>query len=250
MKLKIPSLPISFSKEEVKKTITDLIEGQGWKKEEILFTELKFNLVPFFTFRYDVFFESKSEEGEKIVSETQTGFSTLDAVTGELNETFSSIIEQTSVTVEEISDELEFEEVTPTLSVKEAKRIAQIKMAEKLGTGKENILISGVKLLLVPFWDVFVTLEEKIPLQFRVSGVNGEVFGKTQIPERGKEFSEITSEFFSELKDPRAWIKYSTGIVSDTAGFILKGYSPKKWLWTIILIIVLVLIALWIFEII
>ena len=109
--------------------------------------------------------------------------------------------------------------------------------------------------IYVPFWVVYVTVAEGT-FKIKISAINGEVFGSEKVPIREKGFMEITEETLEELKNPKAWLKYTKEIVAGSGKREIKkptkeirkherheiGISPVNVLVFIVLLIVLALL--------
>ncbi|MEW6295493.1 MAG: hypothetical protein AB1467_04340 [Candidatus Diapherotrites archaeon] len=263
MKLKDYSFPVSFSLEEALNLIKEFAEPKGWKNIEL--AEAFMSFTPYFIFSYDAFIESRPEpegEGEdeglgsisaeKIVSETMNGKDALNALTSELEEGIAaSIDEGIELTKEvEVPKGIEVEEKSTLMTEDEARKIAQIKVAQKLGVGKDNVIIHQLRKVLFPIVFVSVSIEGEEQQEFLFSGVDGSMLSEVELPERGQTASEIFKDTLSDLKRPSSWLKYSAGIVSGLAGGLKKGLGAttaphRRWFVWALLIIILILAFFW-----
>ncbi len=230
MKLDKPSLPISLSKEDALSQINETIMEKNWREEEIEISELSLLYVPFFVFNYEAFQESKAEESEQpVVSETQNGCMALNAFDSELNEEIAQLFEEEELNLEKKTPkEVAFELQKTRLNDEEAKQIAQVKVAAQLSLGKDNIIISALELVYVPFWLTIAKVGEE-EYRVEINAVSGAMTGLEELPERGKGYGELAKETVSELKDPFAWAKYSASIIIDIAKWIWNS-APVQWL--------------------
>ena len=247
MKLKEASLPLSFNLEDTTNLVKELLKSRNWHEVEP--AEIKLVLEPYFVFRYDAYFESSSEEAGKIVSETSSGNGAMNALTGELDEEVPELLGEQPELVQEIPDETKIEAKPSVFKEEEAKKISRIKIAQKLGTGKENVIISSFKLIRIPFWLVSLSLEEET-LELMVSATDGTVLNEEEIPERGKGLWELTKETMGDLKKPHSWVKYPRDMMAGTAGMVSEKKERKPFKLSsrtliAILIIIIIFLILW-----
>lgn len=257
MYLDSPAFPINFPVEQAVAEIESMVKGRYWHDFEV--GELKLVYTPFWTFSYDAFTEAPgapaSGEGEdeesigaggraagRIVSETSSGKMALNARTYELVEEVSYLYESAEGEMQNMpTSEYPYEIQRPKLvRTRVAERIIAVRLAAQLGLPKENVILSGLELVYLPQWFVWVTVAEGT-FHLQINAYNGEMVNSEQVPERERGWLELTSETLEELKQPDAWIEYTREI------------SQSAWLWfaenrqmqVILLGIIAVLVALW-----
>ncbi|MFH0714202.1 MAG: hypothetical protein V1847_00395, partial [Candidatus Diapherotrites archaeon] len=92
MPLNQPAFPISFPLEDVSSSLESLLKEKGWRNFDQ--GDISLSYTPYYFFSYDFFTETEEPESKvKFVQETNSGFSSLNGSTGELNESLYSIIE-------------------------------------------------------------------------------------------------------------------------------------------------------------
>jgi len=256
MKLEQESFPLSFSSDQVKNLIEELVKEKDWTDFKIKETRIEFT--PFYYFSFDAFTESK-EEGT--VSETLHGTNVFDPINSQLNEGMALSLQGTQLTKEiDVLEKIQFTEHKCGMNEEEAKIIVQIKIAEKLKIKKDNVLIHQLKKALFPAWFVSVEVNE-VEYQLIISGIDGRMLSEDTIPFRRKKFGELFQETLSDLSSPKGWADYSKGILSGAPPEKEKKAVPSEkketksflstWnLMMIILIIVLIFLILWTFGII
>ncbi len=246
MKLKEKSFPLSFSLEQTTEFIKNTLEQKNWSDFEVI--EVKIVFFPYYFFSYEVFFE----EENKTVSQTKSGKAVLNGMTSQLEEISlpeeADLIEE----IEEIPENISFEELQFKLSEK-VELISQIKIAEKMQVPKDNVVIHSLQKVLFPVWIIDFAVETN-NFQFMLSGVDGSVIKEEEIPERLQGFWEITSEALSELKHPKAWAEYTSSVVSDSTNFAASGNFFDNLLHNrrfqiLILLIILIIVVLWSYKV-
>ena len=259
MHLDKTSFPISFTFEDCVAYIESLIKSRGWTNFEV--ADVKLVYYPYWFYRYDTYEESvdetvsledeeAEEEGDEglatdggSVTSTSSGYLALDAVTAEINEEIASFIEsEEPKRIKEVEEGYEFGVPRHKIKQHGAEKIAPLKTAEHLGVPLDKVIISHLKLIHVPYWNINVSVAEGV-YAFEINAVSGEPTSEEEIPEREKGWMEITNETLEELKQPGAWVEYAAQISGGVLG------SIKKFLWRIlsnrtILITILLLILL------
>ncbi len=251
-----PVVPVSFEAEAAMDSVKEHIRAQGWRRVNT--SPPKLLLVPYYFFQFTVFFEeTHKDKGHKVLVDSETGSLAISAVDGEIDEAVAGIIDENieSLTHEISEDTVRLERAR--IPRKDAEKIAQIKTAELKEVERKNTLVSNVQLVLVPQWDVHVKSEEH-EFDFLVSGVSGEILGGPDVPERGKNFSELAEETVGDLRHPHAWLEYFKGLaetiwniltwrpfwdfVFAVVGMAWRAVSSNR----VVQVLLLVLILLWI----
>ena len=236
MYLGTPSFSLSFSLEEIKKTVAETLKKKNWHK--FSHGDITLSFVPYYIFYYDAFFEEKTETGARKIIETQRGRLALNALTAEIEEEIAEELEETELTRKTPNVPIETEK--PEMNAKEAEKIALINTASFLETNAKNVIISQFKMVYYPIWILGIEVAEG-NFELRVSGTTGEVFEEEQIPERKKGLMEITSEALNELRSPKAWGKYAAGTGKTIAGSgTLRKILTNKWFIIAVLLLVLI----------
>ena len=247
MYLDRPAFAISFPLESCLEEIESLIKSKHWTQFEV--AEVNLVYLPHFFFNYYSYLEEKREDMDKaVVSDTVQGVMALDAQTNELDEGMAALFEEkVPQTSHRPAAGYKFAVEKPLASERDAPQLAQIKMAHKLELPKENVLISGLKLVYAPVWVASVTVAEgNYRLEF--NAVNGELLSEAEIPEREKGWLEVTSETLGELKEPGAWVRYSTTV--GTSVFDLLATNPLTQAFLAnrqLQILLLSILAVWLF---
>ncbi len=247
MYLDRPAFAVSFPLESCLEAIESLIKSKRWTKFEV--AEVKLIYAPFFFFNYYSYLEEKREDTEQpVVSDTVEGTMAMDAQTNELDEGMASLFEEeVPQTSHRPQQGYKFEVERPLVSERDAPQIAQIKMAKKLELPKANVLISGLRQVYVPVWVASVSVAEGT-YRLEFSAVNGETLSETEIPEREKGWLEVTSETLSELKEPGAWVKYSTSVGGNLFDFLANNPVTQAVMSNRQLqIMLLAVVAVWLF---
>ena len=250
MLLNKPSFPISFTFEDTVALIEDLIKARGWTEFEV--ADITLVYTPYWIFNYTAFQEAISEDTKaKVVSDFSEGQIAMNAETGEFNDEVAGLME--GYTLERIrkpEENYQFQINHPRIEEEQVKKIAPLKLAQKMQLGRDNVVISGLTMAYVPTWIVNISVAEGV-FRIEVNAVTGETFGEEEVPEREKGWMEVTQETLEELKEPGAWLRYSSEIMGSTSqalGTSLTGFLSAFWynrkLQITILVIILLIVAL------
>ncbi len=215
-----PVFPISFEIEKVAGLIEATLKKKNWQSFDR--GEVKLVLQPVYIFYYDAVFE----EGGKPSGKGERGRLALNAETAELNKGLAETMPPDNKLVKELPDDYPLIVRKPLFSAAEAEKIALLKTSALIGADRNNVVLTGFKVVYYPMWLAFVTVKEKT-YELEISAVTGEIFGEEQVPEREKGFVEITKETLHELKEPGAWVKYSKEI-ADLAGDKIEGKGSSE----------------------
>lgn len=245
------AFPLSFTVEELTAFVEGLVKEKDWREFKV--GEISLSYKPFYFFNFTSFTELKDEEsGMMTVSGSESGKMVFDAESGELNEELSYLIEENSPTSSVKPPQgYPCETIPPAFSIQEVKKIAGLKLAEKLSLPKDNVEVSGVRLVFVPVWIAFITVSQGT-FKIEVNAVDGSLMREEQVPFREKGFLELTGETLQELKQPGKWLEYSKGIAgsvyhSSLLHSIGKAIMQNYWLQIAIIIFLIVLIILAVF---
>jgi hypothetical protein len=211
-----PVYPISVKLEKAAEVIEKALREKNWRRFEK--GEIKLVLTPFYLFYYDA-----ALPGEK-KGKTERARLALNGETAELGKELADSIPDDASLVRELPDEYPLVVRSPLFSEPEARKIAVLKTASMLGVSREDLVLTGFKMIYYPMWIAFATVAGQT-YQLEISAVSGEVFGEEKVPEREKGFVEITKETLEELKQPGAWVKYSKEIAAIAGE---KLYSHKE----------------------
>jgi hypothetical protein len=242
----VPVMPLRVSKEDASESVADELSSNAWHETETPAPIIE--LVPFYYFNYDVYIETKDEESHsQSVTDARSGKGCVNAIKNVLDDVCAELInpelvEQTF----ESEEEQEVKVRKPLFESGEAKESIQIKVAAKEGVPKNNVLLSGIKLVFVPFWVFNVQLEEdnKEKIELRMNGINGSFdHEESPVPYRGKTKTELVSETVQDLKSPANWVSYFSQTIR---GFLemLNPNQPHPNRWMLIFLLVLVVLFL------
>jgi hypothetical protein len=262
-----PLLPLKVTGKKVAKDIESSIKEKNWHEFKI--ATLKLSLVPYFLFNYH-YFKEKEVNGEKIIESSVDGFLLLNGESVSVEKDLSNLVKSNIKDVSNEAPLIPFEEKETTIDKKEQSEIIQFKIAEYFHVPKENVVISNVKKVLIPFYETFVEVKEGI-FNIKINAVDGKVYGIDEVPEREKGFVELTKETINDLKDPKKWIEYTKELLVESGKFtknkgkkvsiitskkIIEKTKKKEFLssltnmfmsnWFLILLIIIALFLIWV----
>lgn len=215
MLLDIPAVKNRLSINDVLGILDGVIKQKHWRTFDV--ASLKLVYIPFWTFNYDLYMEAKDQLG-RTQSQAVGGRMAVNAISGNLSPEIIKMIEEEPVDLEnEISHNIEYEMQKPAISEEEIKEIAKIKVAGNMGIAKENVTISGAKLIYVPIWNVFVKVSKGV-YKITIDSVMGYPSNYEKVPERERGIMEVTQDKLEELKNPQAWSQYGRRAISIMQG--------------------------------
>ncbi len=247
MYLNRPAFPVSFSLEQTVEMISEMVRGKYWHDFEV--GEVKLVYIPVWVFNYDAYTEAPPEQkgeseatkSQRVVSGVESGRMALNAYTNELSEDIGYLYDSMEAAlVNEPTKEYPYEVQRPKVREAEAKRIIPVKMAARFSLPKENVIVSGLELVYLPMWAVWLTVAEGT-FKLQINAVSGEILNQEEVPERERGWLELTSETLEELKQPGAWVEYTHEIGT---GFV-SWLAQNRFLQIVVLAIIAVLAALW-----
>ena len=217
--------PLTLSVKEALQKINKILAEKNWKDFGV--GELKLVLFPYYFYSYHSHMEQE-ENGKNIVNSSKDGFLVLNGFSLNIEENNVKMVKDN---IEKLTSEVplvEYEVKNSQINKSTQEHILKIKTAELLHLEKENVIVSNVKKIMVPMYELIITIDEKT-YGITINAVNGEMYGIENILEREKGFLEITQETLRDLRDPKAWVEYTKGLAVETKKFVLdKNYSNNK----------------------
>ena len=221
MPLEKPAFPVSVTLGDAESKVSEVLKKKHWKEYTPFSSTLFF--VPHWFFSFDVFEEKKGRTN--LVS---SGHGALNAFTNEVAEGIAFPDSLGMVKTElELPEDLHFKVLDSRISKAEAEKILPVRIASGEGASRENVIISGLRLVLLPTWVVTFTLDGR-EIGLRINATSGEGSNAGFVPMKEKGFSQLTSEALEELSDPVEWINYSREIVSSFSRKLSGKKASKK----------------------
>ena len=218
MALENPALSLSVKVQDILYILEGILKERNWTKFDL--ANLKLTYIPYYIFNYDILVEDSQG------SQGTSGVMAIDAVSGKLEPALVDITERQPLVYEkEISHDIQYDLQQVAITKDELKETAKLKLAGQLGLKKENIAISGIRLVYWPIWIIFVELPGMIQ-KVQVDGVAGMPMNIEEVPERQKGWIEVTADTLQKLKSPSGWSQLS-GTAIRAAGGKLKGGASK-----------------------
>ena len=236
-----PSIPISIDLDKAKDIVEQALKKRNWK--DISIESGKILFVSYYFFEYSCF-DEEERQGEKLVKNVQRGRLVLNPETNEIMEGVAEQLPKEGEMQHELPEFEEFEVKKPSLKAKNARKIALLKTAELLEKPAERVEIMDLHLFYIPIWEIKAKVKEQ-EVTINLSAANGQIIEEEKLPFREKTAGEITRETLNELKEPKAWVKYSKELIQLIRKKRGKGKGVKiknSWLITIFLIIILLIV--------
>jgi len=225
MLLDAPALQLRYTLKDILGIVERVFKERHWRKFDIESTSLVY--VPHWFFNFDVY---QQAEGQ---AQSYASQMALDAVTGKLNPMIIQIMSNVPTKRErEPTHGIEAEVRAPAVRQEEVKDIATIKVAGEMRIPKESVTVSGVNLLYVPYWQVWVRLPSGTK-RIDLDAVSGSPVFISDVPERERGTMEVTMDMLNDLKTPAGWVDYSSkafnwgfGVASETGHGLMSSIIP------------------------
>jgi len=221
MLLEYPALTLSIGVQDILGILEDTLKEKNWKNFEL--ANMKLLYTPYYLFNYDTLVEVEME-GRRY-SQGFSGLMAMNAVTGELEPLLTDIMEKQPVSYEkEISHDLKYEVEPLAMSKKEVADAARVKIAGQFNLGKQDISVSGFRVVYWPVWRVFIQLPKPQGVQrMDVDAVSGYPLNFEQVPIREKGWLEVTSDTLAKMKTTKGWSELGKGVATAAARTASKG---------------------------
>lgn len=201
MLLDAPALQLRYTLKDILGIVERVLKERHWRKFDIESISLVYT--PHWFFNFDVYQESEGR------SQAYASQMAIDATTGKLNPMIIQIMDSIPVKRErEPRHGIEFDALKPALAKEEVKDIATIKVAGEMGLTKSAVTVTGVNLIYIPYWQVWVRLPSGMK-RFDLDAISGSPINISNVPERERGQLEITMDMLEELKTPAGWVDYS-----------------------------------------
>ncbi|MFC2175024.1 hypothetical protein ACFLQ2_04135 [archaeon] len=201
MLLDAPALQLRYTLKDILGIVERVLKDRHWRKFDIESTSLVY--VPHWFFNFDVY---QQAEGHSKAYASQMA---LDAVTGKLNPMLVQIMGNIPTKREnETTHGIQCEAWKPSVQKAEVKDVAAIKVAGEMNLPKEAVTVSGVNLLYVPYWQVWVRLPSGTK-RIDLDAISGSPVFISDVQERERGTLEITMDMLEDLKTPAGWVDYS-----------------------------------------
>lgn len=230
MLLEKPAVELRIEMQDILEILEDILKQKNWTNFDV--ASLKLLYVPFYLFNYDALVETEIK-GQPY-SQSFSGLMAMNAVTGELEAILSDVLEtQQTNQSKEIKHGLQYELLSPAISKEEIADAARVKMAGQFNLRKQDMAVSGFRLVYWPIWRIFVQLKDKTQ-RVDVDAVAGNPLNIEQVPTREKTWMEVTQETLEKLKKPEGWAevggKALGGAVSVTSKTAQASGGIFNWL--------------------
>ena len=234
MLLDAPTFELKLSPELAIGILQKGVAKKGWKSFEV--QQIRLVYVPFYLFSFDV-----TPAGQAPVSAKTA----INAYSGELNDFVSAFLDQPLKKTKQTAEKYEPEVESTSISPAEVKETAQAKVAAQVGMPRDQVTISAVSKLYIPFFRVWANVNEE-QFKFDVDGCLGAALGLDNVPGKQKGWGDVTSETIDKMKTPAGFL----GLVGQTIGALVgmaqgkKTQIPKEGIWLFLGILIIVVVAL------
>ncbi len=221
-----PEVAIDLAQKEVKR--------RGWGKFDL--SDILTVYTPFYVFSFDVIAEGGAPPGK----------AALNASTGEINEFVPVLLERPIAKEKKTPANMQVEVEATNIRIGEVEKIAALKVANMLGTKKENVAISAVSKIYVPFFRMWIDVAGD-SFKTEVDGCLGYPTGLDALPQREKTWSESASSTVEKMRSPSGILQLLQNTFNEI-GKLLGGKSGGKQFQWVALIAAIAVIGFLIFQ--
>ncbi len=225
--LDAPGLKMELTPEAAIGIVQKEVQRKGWKKLDL--SDIITVYTPFYIFSFDVIAEGGAPPGK----------AALNANTGEINEFAPAILERPIKREKKTPEGMDVEVEPTNIKESEVEKVATVKIANMLGAKRENIVISAVSKIYIPFFRLWVDVAGD-SFKFEIDGCLGYPTGGDVIPARQKDWAESTGDTMDKMKSPTGIAQLLSLTMSEIPK-MLGGKGDSKYVqWAVIGAIILV----------
>ena len=195
-----PVFELRVTAEDALGILKRLLKQRHWKKFDV--ANLGLNYVPYWFFNFDVYEEVEGQ------SQTYSSQMCMNAITGKLEPMLIEIMKTIPVRQEKEIREQKYDIKNPAVKEDEARSTAPIKIAGMMHRPKDTITVSGLRLVYVPTWVIWVDLASGTK-RIDLDAISGSPLNIQNVPTKERGFLEVTADTLEELKTPAGWVDYS-----------------------------------------
>ncbi|NYZ74850.1 hypothetical protein H0O03_01130 [Candidatus Micrarchaeota archaeon] len=210
MLLDAPTFELTLTPEVALGIVQKSVNSKGWKKYDV--SDIKLVYTPFYVFTFDI------SAGEQ----NPSGKAALNAYSGELSDFVPVLMDRPLKKTRNTAEKFEAEVEASAISSQEAKASAQAKVAAQVGAQKDQVTISAVNKIYIPFFRVWVDVADDT-YKIDVDASLGAPLGAEAVPARQKGWNEATTETLDKMKTPGGWMELG----GKTIGEAGKAVSSK-----------------------
>ncbi|MDO8625431.1 MAG: hypothetical protein Q7R47_05085, partial [Candidatus Diapherotrites archaeon] len=189
-----PCLPILIAAEDAVAQVKEMLAKNNWKEEETKIEKPALVFLPFWFFHFDSFREETDPESqEKSTTEGDRGTAALDAISGDVDDAVPPLFDTYSDQLTTKSAVEHFKIERSHFRDTEVQKLAQLRMAAKLSIPKDDVVISGVRLVYLPVWIISAVFEDN-EMDFEIEAVEGALVSEEEVPFKGHTASELARE--------------------------------------------------------
>lgn len=208
-------------------SVQQAVASKNWKSSTL--SDIKLVYVPFYIFSFDV------AEGN-----VPTGKAALNAYTGELNDFIPYLLERPLEKSRATDDRVQVEVESTTISQSEVKELASVKIANTVGAKKDQIVVSAVSKIYVPFYRIWVDVAGD-NFKIEVDACLGSPNGIDVIPARQKTWEENTQDTLTQMRTPAGFATLTSKTLAEASKVGIPNSGNKYVQWIILGVVILVI---------
>ncbi len=208
--LDAPALKLELTPEAAIGIAQKEVVKKGWKKFDL--SDIVTVYVPFYSFSFDIAAEGGAPPGR----------AALNANTGEINEFAPVLLERPLAKTRKTPEGMQVEVEETNVKQSEVEKVASVKIANMLGAKRENIVISAISKVYIPFFRMWVDVGGD-SFKIEVDGCLGYSTGLENIPAKQKTWDESSGEAIDKMKTPSGIMQ----LINATIGELSKAITGK-----------------------
>lgn len=207
-------------------SVQHAVNSKNWKQSTL--SDIKLVYTPFYVFSFDV------TEGN-----VPTGKAALNAATGEISDFVPYLLDRPLEKSKKTDDKAEVEVEPSTISQNEVKDLAAVKIANAVGAKKDQVVISAISKIYVPFYRIWVDVAGD-SFKIEVDACLGNPTGLDAIPVRPKNWEENTQETLKQMQTPTGLVNLTSKTIAEASKVGGPQTSNKYVQWAVLGVIIIV----------
>lgn len=226
--LDAPALKMELTPEAAIGIVQKEVQRRGWKKFDL--SDIITVYTPFYMFSFDVIAEGGAPPGR----------AALNANSGEINEYAPAILERPLQREKKTPEGMDVEVEGTNIKESDVEKVATVKIANMLGAKRENIVISAVSKIYIPFFRLWVDVAGD-SFKIEIDSCLGYPTGLDAVPKRESTWTETAGQTVEKMKSPSGISQLFSSTVTEVSKLATGKGDNKTVQWVVIGAFILVI---------